>query len=460
MIIAFARDFITWREEARKLLQDNIKPEAIIWNETNTKQQSLFPTEVSLNPTKINFNIPATFLKLAETVCHHRDPERFNSLYHMLWRLVHENKNLLYISSDSLTNMLELMHKSVRRDVHKTKAFVRFRKSINFAGVENFIAWHKPDHYSLPLSAPFFKRRFSVMCWTILTPDQSVYYDGNDLHFGPGAKASDAPNEDLMEELWKEFYRAIFNPSRIKIKAMKKEMPVRHWATLPEAKIINEMLAEAPKRVEKMIKYSEGYAFSASDFIPNNPTLENLKIASKTCQGCPLYYSNHHTALGIGTRNAKLMIVCEQPDDIEDKTGIMLISEAGKLLKKALKDAEINKDSLYITYAVKHFKFAYDQGKRQYKAPNLKDITNCRPWLIAEIKQISPKIIVCLGLTASRSLINSNFKQANQGKFIKKDGLTYLASYDPLTILNSENAHEYYRILVENLKIAYQYSEI
>ncbi len=255
--VVTASDYASWRAQARALLQADVPPTEIVWND-EAKQDALFAaTALPPAAAAATQTVPPHFLELAEVVCYHRDAERFALLYQMLWRLVHEEKHLLELVSDPLTRALQLMEKAVRRDVHKTKAFVRFRKIIDADEQEHFIAWYCPDHYSLPLSAPFFARRFAVMRWTILTPDESAHWDGEQLHYGPGATAADAPDGDALEHLWKEFYRAIFNPARIKLKAMKKEMPVRHWQTLPEAELIGAMLLEAPQRVERMLAQQE-----------------------------------------------------------------------------------------------------------------------------------------------------------------------------------------------------------
>ena len=452
MISAYAIDFASWRETARKLLNDSVRPENIIWNQ-GRGQVSLFAEQRTLNPNNLKLTISAEFIKLAEMICHHRSEDRFNLLYHMLWRLLYENKNLLKISSDPLTNTLELMVKAIRRDVHKTKAFVRFRKVIDEDNVEHYIAWHRPDHYSLKLSSPFFARRFAVMRWTILTPDESVHWDGDKIHFGPGAKASDAPNDDQMEYLWKEFYRAIFNPARIKIKAMKKEMPVRHWQTLPETSIIKSMLAEADQRVKKMIAHQEGHLYSAADFIPASYDLDQLKQASIKCQGCPLYQNATQTVFGEGPKNARLMIVGEQPGDVEDRQGQPFQGPAGQILNNALNDAGIDREQVYMTNAVKHFKFEHYNGMRKHVSPNLQDIVNCKPWLEAELEVVKPELIICLGLTAARSLINPRLKLDQvRGQFIYNDNIVYLPTYHPSAVLRKkDSADEIYNLLVTDL---------
>ena len=137
--------------------------------------------------------------------------------------------------------------------MHKMKAFVRFRR-IPDADPEQFAAWHKPDHYIVEAMAPWFAERFASMHWSILTPDQSAHWDGETITFSPGVPRSEAPDDDALEDLWRDYYRSIFNPARVKVKAMKAEMPVRHWATLPEAQIIPELLAKADTRVADMTK--------------------------------------------------------------------------------------------------------------------------------------------------------------------------------------------------------------
>ena len=111
------------------------------------------------------------------------------------------------------------------------KAFVRFRKVMH-DGEECYVAWHRPDHYALRYTAPFFARRFDAMRWTIMTPDETASWDGSELIFSPGMPKSAAATNDDVESLWKTYYAHIFNPARIKLKAMQAEMPKKHWATI------------------------------------------------------------------------------------------------------------------------------------------------------------------------------------------------------------------------------------
>lgn len=226
------------------MLSAEISPDEVMWEE------SLFNESMPKLAVKASYKVTKEFLGVAEKLSHHADPDKWNVLYQALWRLTHGEKFLLSLSADPLVRKMHVMNKQISFEAHKTKAFVRFKLMED----GHYVAWHRPEHYVLKLVAPFFSRRFNDMNWTIFTPDESVSWDGEKLTYGAGIPASEAPEADKLEDMWKTYYRATFNPARIKIKAMKKEMPVRHWATLPEAEIIQELLNEAPKRVEKMIE--------------------------------------------------------------------------------------------------------------------------------------------------------------------------------------------------------------
>ena len=248
-------DFADWRERARLLLRDGAEPEAILWRDVGQPPTLFPPYEFTEGgPDGRAINVPKEFVSLAGRVACHRDPERWGLLYAALWRLTHGEKQLLHVATDPVVNRLGLLEKAVRRDVHKTHAFVRFRRVEDGEGGEVFVAWHRPDHRTLRLSVPFFRERFAAMKWAILTPDGSALWDGKKLYFGPASARELAPESDELEDLWRTYYRAIFNPARLKLKAMKKELPVRFGDLLPEASLIPELIREAPARVEEMIE--------------------------------------------------------------------------------------------------------------------------------------------------------------------------------------------------------------
>lgn len=435
MRVLQADDLPQWREQARALLAHGTTPLDVTWAEH--AQPALFTdASLPLAPPNFRFNVPKGFMRIAEVVACHRDARRWDLLYQLLFRLYAGEKDLLRIATDPLINALELMQKAVRRDAHKAKAFVRFRL-VEAEGTEHYIAWHQPDHRVLPLVAPFFSRRFSSMVWTVLTPDKSVHWDGHALHWGPGVRAEEAPQADVLENLWRDYYRATFNPARIKIRMMKREMPVRYWKNLPETDIIHSMLAQAPERVEKMIRHQQAMQRSADDYLPVQRDIAMLRSAAHGCQGCELYQHAHQVVFGQGPVDARLMLVGEQPGSDEDQHGVPFVGPAGQLLDETLSAVGLRREDIYITNAVKHFRFLYRDSFRQHQTPSRYHVQACKPWLTAEIAAVKPQLVICLGNTAARALISPNF--------VMKDGRgrpvgsapTLFATYHPSALLRA-----------------------
>jgi uracil-DNA glycosylase family protein len=147
---------------------------------------------------------------------------------------------------------------------------------------------------------------------------------------------------------------------------------------------------------------------SAADFLPKRRTLESLRAAARACQGCDLYKNATETVFGEGPKDAIVMLVGEQPGDMEDRQGHPFVGPAGRLLDKALTEARIPRDEVYITNAVKHFKWIQRGKRRLHQKPLIRQVISCKPWLEAEIQAIHPKVIVCLGATASQSMVAKN----------------------------------------------------
>ena len=399
-------NFSSWRTAARSLLRQNIEPENIFWHDGSSESLPIFsqPSDVASKP---SVNVPKKFVQLAQTVSMHRDPSRWSLLYRILFRLTHEQVKLLEISVDDDVHQLLAMEKSVRRDLHKMHAFVRFRK-VECDGEEHYIAFHRPDHLIMPAAAPWFAQRFPIMRWTILTPDASATWDLKSLRFGPGVAASPV-NEDEWESLWQTYYSSIFNPARVKIRAMKKEMPVRHWQTLPETQMIDDLLRKAPGRVSEMIRPAET-AVSAATFVPKTTELAVLQQAARSCKGCDLYCNATQTVFGRGPANAIVMFVGEQPGDQEDLAGEPFVGPAGQVFDEAMREVGIERDQCYVTNAVKHFRFDLRGKRRIHSKPSARHVSACKPWLEAEVNIVKPQMIVALGATAAQAIMGPQIK--------------------------------------------------
>jgi probable DNA metabolism protein len=454
-------DFSSWRSEARRLIQNDVPPSEIVFREPS--ERGLFDIhQAELSEaggrSAAPFHVPGEFVELAKRVACHRDSDRWERLYRALWRITHGEKHLLQLTGDTDTRRLTVMANQVRRDRHKMKAFVRFRRIETEEG-EHFVAWHRPDHRIVQLTAPFFARRFPSMRWSILTPHESATWDLKKLHFGPGVPASDGPKADELEDLWKTYYGSIFNPARIKLAAMTREMPARHWATLPETAIIPDLLADAQRRVELMIKQQEGFATSAADFFPQQQTVDALRHAASACRGCDLHTTATQTVFGEGPSNARMVLIGEQPGDCEDIAGRPFSGPAGEVLNDALASAGINREQVYVTNAVKHFKYTPRGKKRLHQRPDAREMAACKPWVEAELALIGPEVVVCLGATAAKQVIGPEFRVSTErGQFIPSDycGQT-LATWHPSAILRaprSERRDEMQSQLVADLQLA------
>jgi uracil-DNA glycosylase len=153
-------------------------------------------------------------------------------------------------------------------------------------------------------------------------------------------------------------------------------------------------------------------AQGAADFVPDTHDPAELSTAAQSCKGCDLYLNATQTVFGEGSAGADIMIVGEQPGDQEDRVGAPFVGPAGKLLDKALAAADVDRDRLYVTNAVKHFKFTLpERGKRRiHKTPSRSEVVACRPWLFAEMMSVQPGVVVLLGATAAKSLMGNDFR--------------------------------------------------
>jgi uracil-DNA glycosylase family protein len=145
-------------------------------------------------------------------------------------------------------------------------------------------------------------------------------------------------------------------------------------------------------------------------FVPETASLTILREAAAECTACPLYKRATQTVFGEGRKNADLMLVGEQPGDQEDLSGKPFVGPAGQILNRALEEAGIDRNSVYVTNTVKHFKWEPRGKRRIHEKPSSRDITACRPWLEAELRVVRPGVLVCLGSTAAQALFGSSFR--------------------------------------------------
>nr|WP_221378689.1 UdgX family uracil-DNA binding protein [Actinoplanes polyasparticus] len=206
----------------------------------------------------------------------------------------------------------------------------------------------------------------------------------------------------------------------------------------------------------------------AQQWVPPEPrSIEQLKEAAAHCEGCELYADATQTVFGRGAANAKIVFVGEQPGDVEDQQGLPFVGPAGRLLREAVDDAGIDPADVYITNAVKHFRFELRGKRRIHQNPGPAHITACRPWLVSEFSLLKPELVVILGATAGRALIGPSFRVTQQrGKLMPWPAsaqhpgdfpvaeIQALATIHPSAVLRADDRETAYRGLVDDLKIA------
>jgi uracil-DNA glycosylase family protein len=198
----------------------------------------------------------------------------------------------------------------------------------------------------------------------------------------------------------------------------------------------------------------------ARRFVPPKPTLNSLRKAAASCTGCSLYRNATQTVFGAGPAKARLMLVGEQPGDVEDLQGLPFVGPAGRLLDRALAEAGIDRARVYVTNAVKHFKWVQRGKRRLHSKPGAREIQACYPWLEAEIATLKPEIIVCLGATAAQALLGRSFRVSQRrGAFIASPLASHvMATIHPSSLLRAPDpatrAREFTRFIAELRTVA------
>jgi len=205
---------------------------------------------------------------------------------------------------------------------------------------------------------------------------------------------------------------------------------------------------------------------SAAPFVPKSTSIRTLAAAAHECRGCDLYKTATQVVFGGGPNRARIVLVGEQPGDQEDRQGAPFVGPAGAMLDKALEDAGIPRTDVYVTNAVKHFKWEPRGKRRIHKKPRVSEIKACRPWLEAELRAVKPQVVVCLGATAAQSVLGPQFKlMQNRGKVLETQGPDgpglpvhhVVATIHPSAVLrapDSEGRSAAYESLVADLKVA------
>ena len=422
----------TWRDKARAFLAAGIRPEHADWQDALLRER--LPTTLR-EPAEDLPRVPASLVDLLKRAACHRDPARNALMYRLLWRVVRNGRGILRDAADD--DMIGVTHlaKAVDRASHKMKAFVRFRE-LAADDCVRYVARFAPEHDVLMRTAPFFVDRFAAMDWMIVTPDGIAHWDRATLrHLAPDPTMP-VPGTDAAESLWLAYYESIFNPARLNVPMMRKEMPVAYWKHLPEAARIPVLIADAMPRAGRMVEHTSpcaGGNIAARAPLPRAPSTLDA------CRRCALWERATQAVPGAGPRDAPIMLVGEQPGDEEDLAGKPFVGPAGRVLRRACDDAGVDREAVYVTNAVKHFSFEPRGTRRIHRTPAQREIEACRSWLDQEIDTVRPQVIVALGASALFALLRKRLgvAAARDTPLMHGSGARIVATYHPSAVLRA-----------------------
>lgn len=458
MYSACVQQYAQWRDVARPLLRASVAPEEMEWR-AGQRFEPLAGDDSATSIAKATpLKLSRRLIELLETVSCYRHEGRWDLMYRLAWRSLRQ-PHLLEDAADPDVHRAMQMANAVDREVHKMHAFVRFREMTDEHGAKKYFAWFEPTHEILRMGVPFFYERFPNMDWMIATPDGTALWQDGALQFIETPDKSALPKADAHEGLWRTYYRNICNVSRINPPAMRREMPQRYWRNLPESVEIRNLLRDGQSSFEQRQREAMDLELVKARAMQRAlADLPDYSGGPAACRRCDIWRHATQAVLGEGSNSAAIMLLGEQPGDEEDLRGRPFVGPAGRVLDAALRDAGLERKELYITNAVKHFKWQPRGKRRLHKRPEAAEIAACNHWLDAEVTQVQPRIIVALGASALRAIagLTDSIESARQLQIPHASGAQIVCTYHPSAILRAdpENADRLRAHLVGDLRRA------
>ncbi len=461
-VVRLAQSFDAWRAAARDLIARGVPPADVAWQSQAGDGDLFSSTPDATDTSAPPLRLPRPLVELLEAAACFNVHDRWAFLYQVLWRWQQGQHDVLS-PADADGARLHAMAKAVHREEHDMHAYVRFRERSEAEGAPRFVAWYEPVHAVLPQVARHFARRMGSTSWMIATPTASMLWDGQTLHAGPALLRGAAEIDDAGEALWLTYYRSIFNPARVNADLLHSHIPSRFWKNLPEGAIVPAMLSGAANGERRTGQTASVGQRSGAAMIPiSAERAQPARDAPTTldrCRRCELWQHATQAVPGVGPHTARIMLVGEQPGDQEDLAGLPFVGPAGALLEQALREAGVARDSVYVTNAVKHFKWEPRGKRRLHKTPAQREILACHGWLEEEIERVQPQVIVALGSTALKSILQDGAASMTPllGTPVQHDGRSVVSVYHPayvLRALDEASRRQAYRVIVEGLRQA------
>lgn len=415
-------DWQGWRNAARALVLARIAPEEIDWSVRATATDRADPLPDATG----SFTMPRALIAMTALAFQAREPQRFGLLYRLVWR-ANAGQKLLEDKRDRDLRDVQDLALAVRAEAHRMRTLMRFLP----VEEDRYLGWYAPAHYVLESSAQLIARRFPNLTFSILTPDGSAHWQAGVLRFGPGHDHID--DDAHLERWWAAHHAALLDASIVD-------------TTIPEA----EALDEAPRPPDR-----PPIGPVVTPHRARSQLLEAMREV-KACRRCHLYEAATQTVCGEGPADAPAMFIGEQPGDQEDIIGRPFVGPAGQIMDRAMEEAGIDRRMIYITNAVKHFKFTPRGKRRIHQPPEVPEIAACRFWLDVEQVQLQPKLLVLLGSTAARAVLGRQVTIGRErGRPIRMDdGQTAFLTVHPsflLRVPDEDAKAREYRAFVRDL---------
>ncbi|SAI69524.1 bacteriophage-type DNA polymerase [Bordetella ansorpii] len=413
--------YADWRRQALHALAAGWPPDAITWTEQANDAAGQMTLDHAAaeagvaEPAPSHGAVPQVRIskdlaELLRDAALFRSSRRWAFLYRVLWRW-QQGDRAVASAADEDGAQLNRMAKAVRRAKHDMIAYVRFHRRDGDA-VPEYLSWYEPDHDVLAYAAGHFAKRMGTSSWCIGTPQGAALWDGRALHLTgtpPDADTMRAgARRDQIEPLWLVYYKSIFNPARLNETALQQRMPVRFWKGLPEGPLIPGMIAEARNGARRVGQTGTVGEMRGKPIAMDAGAAQPVRAAPTSldqCRRCELWRHATQAVAGEGPDAARLMVIGEQPGDQEDLAGRAFAGPAGQVLDEALRRAGVPRDSLYLTNAVKHFKWIARGTRRMHKTPAQREVEACSHWLNQELSRVRPAVIVTLGATALNAVL-------------------------------------------------------
>jgi probable DNA metabolism protein len=377
IVLTRETDWDGWRAATRAHVLAGTPPETLTWS-IGVPGEPL--PEVPGPQGTNSFGVPRALIALAAQTIQASDPARFDLLYRLVWRAQAGEPVLEQRDDPELTRARHLAL-AVRAEAHRMRTHLRFLALPDTHPTQH-LGWYAPVHHVLEANAQLLTRRFANLHLTILTPDASAHWDCTNLRFGPGLDPTLVPDDDALVAQWRDYGPDILAAART-------------GTAIPPA----EALDEDPRPPDRPA------IGPVVMHLHRDPALVGAAEDAGACRRCPLGDPATQTVFGEGPAGARMLFIGEQPGDQEDIIGRPFVGPAGQVLDRALEEAGIDRRTIYITNAVKHFKFTPRGTRRIHQTPEAPEIQVCRFWLDVERVQQRPNLTILMGATAARAVL-------------------------------------------------------